>query len=191
MAVPSDIGRIPQKIASSFYHFTADQYKNWTVHYSVICLHGLLSSEHMECWRHFVLACRLLCKTEISKDEVTIADALLVHFCRRIERLFGNEVITPNMHMCCHLCECILDYGPVNHFWLFAFERFNGILGQLPTNNRSIETQMMKRFLNDTQVMRVPLLTEFSDELETLTRFRSHSVGTIGNESVQESSINE
>ena len=28
MSVPSDIGRIPHKIESSFYHFTADQYKN-------------------------------------------------------------------------------------------------------------------------------------------------------------------
>ena len=31
MCVPSDIGRIPHKI-ESFYHFTADQYKNWVVH---------------------------------------------------------------------------------------------------------------------------------------------------------------
>lgn len=49
MSVPSDIGRIPHKIESSFYHFTADQYKNWVVHYSVICLHNLLSPEHMDC----------------------------------------------------------------------------------------------------------------------------------------------
>ena len=61
VSVPSDIGRIPTKIVSSFYQFTADQYKNWMIHYSIICLHGLLSSEYIECWRHFVLACRLLC----------------------------------------------------------------------------------------------------------------------------------
>lgn len=35
VSVPPDIGRIPHKIQ---YHFTADQYKNWTIHYSVICL---------------------------------------------------------------------------------------------------------------------------------------------------------
>jgi len=132
MAVPSDIGRIPQKIESSFYHFTADQYKNWVVHYSIICLHGLLSSE---CWRHFVLACRLLCHPTLTLQDVALADALLLQFCRRTERLFGKDTITPNMHMSCHLHECIRDYGPLNHFWLFAFERFNGVLGRLPTNN--------------------------------------------------------
>ncbi len=47
--------------------------------------------------------------------EVTIADTLLLQFCRRNEILFGKETITPNMHMSCHLRECILDYGPINH----------------------------------------------------------------------------
>ena len=184
MSVPSDIGRIPQKIASSFYSFTADQYKNWTVHYSIICLRGFLSSEHMECWRHFVLACRLLCKKTLTMNEVKIADSLLVQFCRKTEIIFGKEVITPNMHLCCHLCECILDYGPINHFWLFAFERFNGILGQLPTNNRAIEVRMMKRFLSDTKVMRVPLPTEFSVELKGLTCLERQCVGTLASDAV-------
>ena len=34
-------------------------------------------------------------------------------------------------------------------FWLFSFERYNGVLGDEPTNNRSIEIQMMNRFLKD------------------------------------------
>ena len=53
------------------------------------------------------------------------------------------------MHMSCHLRECVLDCGPLNHFWLFSFEPFNGVLGQMPNNNRSVETQMMQRFLCD------------------------------------------
>ena len=28
--VPVDVGRIPSNIASSFYGFTADQWRNWT-----------------------------------------------------------------------------------------------------------------------------------------------------------------
>lgn len=34
-------------------------------------------------------------------------------------------------------------------FWLFSFKRFNGILGNEPTNNRSIEIQLMSRFMKD------------------------------------------
>ena len=92
--------------------------------------------------------------------------------------MFGKEVNTPNMHMSCHLRECILDFGP---FWLFAFERFNGILGQLPTNNRSVEVQMMKR-LYDTEIMCVPTPTEFREDFEHLLSFHRGPVGTLGND---------
>lgn len=59
--VPSDIGRIPHTIFSGFASFTADQFKNWIVHFSVIALRDILAPNDLECWRHFVLACRLLC----------------------------------------------------------------------------------------------------------------------------------
>ena len=180
MRVPADIGRIPQKIESSFHGFTADQYKNWTVHYSIICLHGLISSDVLECWRHFVLVTRILCRTSLQLEDITVADALLLRYCLKTETLFGKETITPNMHMSCHLHECLLDYGPTNHFWLFAFERFNGILGQLPNNNRSIEVQMMKRFLSDTEIMRMSIPDQFRDDLQQLVSFQRHSVGTLG-----------
>ena len=61
----------------------------------------------------------------------------------------GEDIISPSMHMMCHLHECVLDYGPLNEIWLFPFERLNGILGQIPNNNKSIELHMMKHFLND------------------------------------------
>jgi hypothetical protein len=51
--------------------------------------------------------------------------------------------------MQCHLAECVRDFGPIASFWCFSFERFNGLLGDLPTNNRSIELQVMKRFISD------------------------------------------
>ena len=55
--VPPTVGRIPRKISSQFSSFTADEWKNWITLYSIICLRDILPSEHLECWRHFVLAC--------------------------------------------------------------------------------------------------------------------------------------
>ena len=48
--VPSDIGRIPHKIRSGFSSFTADQWKNWTIHFSLIALRDILTDEVLECW---------------------------------------------------------------------------------------------------------------------------------------------
>ena len=41
---PSDIGKIPQKIASGFSELTADQLKNWTLLFSMFALRGILST---------------------------------------------------------------------------------------------------------------------------------------------------
>ena len=75
-----------------------------------------------------------------------------------------------NMHMHCHLADCIRDYGPLHAFWVFSFERFNGLLGDQPTNNRSIEQQLMKRFKRDNlhleclhQANSMPLASEFGE----------------------------
>ena len=115
----------------------------WVNYYSILCLYKIITSEHLECWRHFVLASRLLSKREITNNELTIADALLLRFCCKFQQLFGKEAVRPNIHMHYHIVECVKDFGPTNSFWLFSFERLNGVLGTKPTNNRHIEPQLL------------------------------------------------
>ena len=152
---PQHVGRIPYKIASSFSGFTADQYKNWTNLYSLMALKGILPTQHLECWRYFVLASWLLCKMSISKDEIDLADTLLLKFCGKVEELYGKNFITPNMHMHCHLKESLYNYGPVYNFWLYSYERYNGILEHFPFSNRLFEIQMMQRFYNEFRLCNV------------------------------------
>lgn len=149
MEVPADVGRIPRKIETKFSGFTADQYKNWTLYYSIPTLYGIINDTHLKCWRLFVLACLRLCQKSISVADITVADALLHRFCQRVERIYGNSAITPNMHMHCHLKDVLLDFGPVYAFWLFAYERYNGILQHQPSSNRSVEIEVMRRFIDD------------------------------------------
>lgn len=177
--VPPDIGRILHKIHSSFGSFTADQWKNWVVYFSTIVLHDMLTEEVMECWRHFVLACRLLILKSITVDELKLADALILQFCRRSERLFGTSSITPNMHMHCHLKSCIEDYGPSHVFWLYAFERYNGILGSMPNNNKCIETQLMRRFLEESHFFSAELPSEFSDQFQNIISSSKNSCSLL------------
>ncbi len=114
--VPSDVGRIPQKVVTGFSGFTADQYKNWVTLYSIPSLYGIIEDTHLDCWRHLVLACRLLCKKAISMHDIQLADALLLQFCCRVERMYGQRAITPNMHMHCHYKDILQDYGPSHSF---------------------------------------------------------------------------
>ncbi len=151
---PSEVrfGKLPACMEYS-KRFTAEQWLLWVNYYSLYCLYDILPVQHLECWRHFVLASRLLCKHELTIDNVKLADALLLQFCRKFESLYGSGAVTPNIHLHAHLAECVMDFGPISTFWLFSFERFNGVLGDEPTNNRSIEIQMMNRFVNDNSHM--------------------------------------
>ena len=118
-------------------------------------MYGQVESRHLECWRHFVLACRILCKKNLEGIDVQLADALLLQFCCKVEQLYGTKAVTPNMHLHAHLKEAIEDFGPLHAFWLFSYERFNGVLGNYPNNNKSIEPQLMNRFCQDSILLSV------------------------------------
>ncbi len=51
---PPEIGRIPSKIASGFSSFTADQWRNWTLIYSLCSLKGIIPHKDYDCWLLFV-----------------------------------------------------------------------------------------------------------------------------------------
>lgn len=108
-------------------------------------------------------------KHSLSLDEVERADALLLKFCKDFQLLYGSGSITPNIHLHAHLKDCIIDYGPMSSFWLFSFERFNGILGDEPTNNRSIEVQLMNRFIQDNAHLQLVNFTpDSADNISTI-----------------------
>ena len=149
---PAGIGRIPHKIAANFSSFTADQWKNWVLIYSIVVLKNQIPNEHYECWCIFVDACYLLCSRAITRNNVAKMDGIIIKFCQKFQQLYGVGACTPNLHLHCHLKECFLDFGPAGAFWTFAFERLNGILGSYPTNHHAIEVQLMRKFCVSQQV---------------------------------------
>ena len=161
--VGTGIGRLPHRIASNYGGYTASQWKNWTLIYSMFCLKGLLPESHLRCWQTFVLACQYISSPVLSKNDLLKADLLFVKFGERFELLFGKNAVTANMHLHCHLKECVTDCGPVHAFWCFSFERFNGILGAMQVNGRSVEVQLMPKLLAGRFVWDVKFPSEFQD----------------------------
>ena len=85
-----------------------------------------------------VIASRLICCQSITMEQCLEAESRIQKFCKLFEHLYGTTKCTPNMHLSCHLVECIRDYRPVYSFWCFSFERYNGILGSYHKNNHNI-----------------------------------------------------
>ena len=74
-------------------------------------------------------------------------DENFAQFGNGISELFGSAAVTQNMHMQMHLTTVVREYGPLYASWLFAFERYNGVLGNINTEDRQIKGQIMSRFM--------------------------------------------
>lgn len=83
------------------------------------------------------------------------------------------------MHLHCHLKEVILDHGPVTGFWCFSFERFNGVLGSTPTNNQSVELQIMRRFTISRYFGKTNLPSDYQNEFTGLCTVNTTNVSEI------------
>lgn len=107
MKVPSNMGRIPNIIASSFGSFTAEQWKLWTVVYSAFALKKYLPSEDYQIWLLFVKGCRILI-APVSIQSLAVAHSSLMQFCKKFESRYGQMQVTLNMHLhsfsYCELC---------------------------------------------------------------------------------------
>lgn len=132
-----------------------------------------------------MLVCKILCSPVLTVTDTERANTLLKKFCVDFEQLYGKDLITPNMHT--HLCESVCDFGPIYAFWLFSFERYNGIIGSFPTNNRSIEIQLARKFLRDQSAFGVDLSYTFRDDfLPLLDSVQGCQAGTLAEVEVQQ-----
>ena len=60
--------------------------------------------------------CKILTSQELQKNMLNEAFTRLVEINKLIEQRYGQEKISPNLHLCLHICECALDYGSLFSF---------------------------------------------------------------------------
>ena len=130
LKIPSDLGRITKTVCANYSTMKADEWKHWTMVYSLYCLKGIIPRKDFNIWRKFVMACHKLCRPVIEWQDVENAHKLFVEFCKEFKERYGNADLVPNLHMLLHIKRCIADFGPIYAFWCFGFERyFCSILG--------------------------------------------------------------
>ena len=129
--VPADLSRIPRKIncEEGFSNFTTDKWRIFYTIYATISLWEHLSAIDRMILTHFVKVCSILVGRILELDLVQEAHERLIKIVKLIEKHYGHDKITLNLHLSLHLWECSYDFSPLYTFWCFSFERMNGILG--------------------------------------------------------------
>ena len=129
---------------------------------SPLCFIPVLSSSQYSIWLVFVEACSLVCSRVISKNAINRADLLIHHYCCLFEDGFGKE-------------NCY--FGPASSFWLFGFERMNGVLDSVRTSNVAVEVQLFRKFISKQQDIELThMLKPVTDQLD-VTKDNTHCGG--------------
>ncbi len=147
ISVPSWIERPPPNFGSpSHGKLKADTWRTlFTVHLSITLVHlwGTRSSPPREKallqnFAHLSAAADLASRRSMSTSRAEKYGDHLLDYLRTLRKLFDHELV-PNHHLSVHLKECLLRFGPVHAWWAFPFERYNGIIARLKSNNRAGE----------------------------------------------------
>lgn len=93
-------------------------------------------------------ACRVLAARAISMTDVHHGQELLRSYC--LLALTMGIHLMPNHHLSMHYWMIFKLFGPAYAWWLFGFERFNGLLEKVKLNghaNGEMETTLMRNWV--------------------------------------------
>ncbi|OSC97457.1 hypothetical protein PYCCODRAFT_1339117, partial [Trametes coccinea BRFM310] len=84
---------------------------------------------------HLVAAVDLATRYSMSPEQADRFDHHMLEYLRGLRSLYNVDLM-PNHHIALHLRDCLLLFGPTFAWWGFPFERYNGLLQRLNSNNR-------------------------------------------------------
>lgn len=139
---PNVITRTPRSLPKNLAHFKASELRAFRLYYALPCLWGLLEEDYFQHLLLLVDAIFLLLQDSISPSDINKSSSLLVHFCTRMEALYGRRYETYNVHMLLHLPDCVRQLGPLWGTSCFWFEGYNGDLTKLFHGTQNVDIQI-------------------------------------------------
>ena len=93
----------------------------------------------LENFLHLVVVVDLVTRRSMSSERARQFDFHMLEYLRTLRSLFEHNLV-PNHHLSLHLVTCLMLFGPVHGWWAYPFERYNGIIQRLNTNNHICES---------------------------------------------------
>ncbi|KAI0089954.1 hypothetical protein BDY19DRAFT_888596 [Irpex rosettiformis] len=90
----------------------------------------------LENFLYLVSAVRVGTEKPMCQELAENFDHYFYEYLQTLRKSFEQDLV-PNHHLALHLCECLTRFGPVQGWWAFPFERYNGLIARIKTNNRT------------------------------------------------------
>ncbi len=85
---------------------------------------------------HLVAAVDLATRRTMTTERANAYGTHMLEYLRGLRSLYEVDLV-PNHHLAIHLTDCLLLFGPTHGWWAFPFERYNGMLQRLKTNQKA------------------------------------------------------
>ena len=145
MMLPSWIGRLPPRIGSTKHgKLSADQLRTACCINFVTTLvrtwgHAPKGSKWREVLDNFmdlVAAVKIAHMRVLTLENIQEYHRLMHRYLSDMLALYPHSGLSPVHHLSLHLTKLMEQYGPVHAWRCFPFERYNGVLQNIPTNSR-------------------------------------------------------
>ncbi|POV96609.1 hypothetical protein PSTT_15558 [Puccinia striiformis] len=141
--LPSWINRVPVTIGEvSGGKLKADE---WIVLFTIMLVPVMGIMYHTEAdvnveilhnFFELVSAMTIVRQSEIQKSDIVTLREYLQKYRRSATKIFPQFKAVPNHHLLLHIPECMARFGPASTWTGWVFERLNGNLRNIPTNNQ-------------------------------------------------------
>lgn len=142
---PKQVTRPPRSIVERNL-WKASEWRSWLIFYSLPCLKDILPNKYLAHLALLVVAINILLQKSISKDQVKTANELLIKFMLLHEEYYGKSEMKFNVHLLSHLCEGVLNWGPLWTHNAFTFEDENRLLLKLKKNPNRASVEVVNRY---------------------------------------------
>ena len=140
---PHEFCRSPRCIATSIKYWKASEYRAWLLFYSLPIAAPHLPAEYAHHYSLLVYGMHILLGSDISSDQLALADQLLQSFYQHMPDLYGDESCKMNIHYLVHLSSFVRMWGPLWIYSCFGFENMNGHLKKMFHGTREILGQLV------------------------------------------------
>ncbi|KAJ2936177.1 hypothetical protein H1R20_g917, partial [Candolleomyces eurysporus] len=154
---PTWVARAPSNPGEKKWgKFTADQWKTFCMQNLPITLtrlwgaapDGSTEKRRLDNFMHLVSAVKLATMYTVSESRIEQYEVHIRRYIETLLELYPGTSLTPYQHLVLHFGRQLRMFGPVHAWRCFAFERFNYVLQNFPTNERfgDIEKTMFTKF---------------------------------------------
>ena len=147
MTPPHEIHRQPRPINEKA-KWKVSEWQSWLLFYSSICLQGLIPTQLLDHYTLLVESIFILLQDSISEAELRLCVEKLLIFVAKAQDMFGQSVLTFDMHSLLHLVQSVRMTGPLWSTSTFPFEGAIFYLKRTITEPKGVYDQIEKRTLS-------------------------------------------